>query len=233
MERGANAFKSPSDCAEENLGVENACRRAAGGEVKQTVERIGPLVPAFATVGASVCASSLFLTMLPQALGPQPVVPPLTREVQRAVVSLSPPAQLLSRGRSRPARPADRRSSSAPARGSATSTPSLHHVSRQVSPIGASAPLPPPPNPPPAPTVTLPAPSVPLAQASAGKGKRPKDGNKPGWGHGDPNHVHTGPPGKGPKSQENHATTGGSGPPVAAGDQHGSSQNGDKKSPTR
>jgi hypothetical protein len=199
------------------------------------VERIGPLVPAFATVGASVCVSSLFLATVPHVLGPPPVVPPLTREAERVVVSLSPPAQLLSHGRSRVAHPADRRSLSAPARGSVTSTPSSHHVSRPVSPIGASPPLPLPPNPPSAPPVTLPPPSVPPAQPSANTGKRPKDSNKPGWGHGDPNHDHTGPPGKGPKGQgqANQPTTAGEGPPVAAGDQHGSSQNAEKKSPPR
>jgi hypothetical protein len=45
------------------------------------VARIGPLLPAFATVGASLCASSLLLTTGPQALGPPPVVPPLTTKV--------------------------------------------------------------------------------------------------------------------------------------------------------
>jgi hypothetical protein len=63
-------------------------------------------------------------------------------------------------------------------------------------------PPPPPPSPPPPPAVTPP-PSVPVIQASADKGSRP------GWGHGDPNHDHTGPPGKGPKNgQPPAATTG-------------------------
>ena len=197
--------------------------------MKRTVERIGPLVPALATVGASVCVSSLFLTAVPHTLGPLPVAPPVTRQVERAVVSLSPPAQLLSRGRSRVARPTDRRSLSAPARRSAMSTPSSQRVSRQVSRVGPSAPQLPPQNPPPAQPVTLAPPSVPVGQASADKAKRPKDSNKPGWGHGDPNHDHTGPPGKGSKGQENQAPTAGAGLPVAAGDQHGSSQKGAKK----
>jgi hypothetical protein len=202
--------------------------------MKLTVERIGPLVPAFATVGASVCASTLFLTTLPHTLGPSsPVVPPLSREVERVVVSLSPPTQLLARGRSRVTRPAERRSLPTPTRRSATSRPSSHSVSTQVRPIGAPAPLPPALKTPPAPPVALPPPSAPPEQASAGKRKPPKDTNKPGWGRGDPNHDHTGPPGKGAKAQENQPATPGSVPPVAAGNQHGSSQNGEKKPPPR
>ncbi|HYY63778.1 MAG TPA: hypothetical protein VE688_04140 [Gaiellaceae bacterium] len=53
--------------------------------------------------------------------------------------------------------------------------------------------------------MTTPPPSVPVVQASADKGSRP------GWGHGDPNHDHTGPPGKGPKD-------GGTTAPAATGD---------------
>jgi len=201
--------------------------------MKRTVERIGSFVPAFATVGASVCVSSLLLATRPQALGPPPVVPPLTREVGRVVASLSPPAQVLSRGRGPAVRRADRRSLSAPARGLAMSTPTSHRSSTQVSRVGApSAPLPSPPSPaPPAPPVTPPPASVPVVQAPTDKGKRSTDGTKPGWGYGDPNHDHSGPPGRASKGQENQATTAHAGPQVAAGDQHGSSQNGEKKSP--
>jgi hypothetical protein len=65
----------------------------------------------------------------------------------------------------------------------------------------APPPSPPPPSPPsppssPAPPpVTPPPPSVPTVQTD------PDKAFKPGWGHGDPNHEHTGPPGKGRKSE--------------------------------
>ena len=222
--------------------------------MKRMVARIGPLVPAFATVGASVCATSLLLTSGPQAVEPPPVVPPLTREVGRVVASLSPPAQLLSRGRGSATRPADRRGLSAPPRAVATSRPTSHRSSRQASPPvrTSSPPAPSPPSPLPAPSVT-PAPApVTVVQGTTDKQKRPKDTSKPGWGHGDPNHEHTGPPGKGSKGQENQPappeagspgkkpkgqpsqpTSPGAGPPATAGDQHGSAQNGEKKSAGR
>jgi hypothetical protein len=203
--------------------------------MKQMVARIGPLLPAFATVGASVCASSLLLTTGPQALGPPPVVPPLTTKVGRVVASFSPPAQPLSRSRGPAARPADRRSLSAPAPRSATSTPTSRLSSRPVSPVGASkAPQPPPPSPTStAPPVTPPPRSVPIPRVSTEKEKRPKDGNKPGWGQGDPNHDHTGPPGKGPTGQKNQATSTPAAPPVPDGGQRGSGSNGGKKSTPR
>jgi hypothetical protein len=201
--------------------------------MKRTVERIGPLVPAFATAGASVCVSSLLLATGPHVLGPQPVVPPLTREVGRVVASLSPPAQLLSRGRRPPTRSPGRRI--APARESATPIPNSHRSPRRVRRVGAS-PAPPPssPSPPPPPTPVLPQPtSGSSVQAQAEKGKRPKDRSKPGWGNGDRNHDHTGPPGRGSEGQQNQATTASGGPQVTADDQHGSSQNGEKKSSRR
>ena len=127
----------------------------------------------------------------------------------------------------------------APLRRLATATPTPHRSSRQVSPVGASAaPLPSPPTPPPSPPSPPPAPAVApapapvtVAQATTDKGKPPKDGSKPGWGNGDPNHDHTGPPGK---QSKNQATS--PGPPepaAAASDQHGSDQNGEKKSTVR
>jgi hypothetical protein len=203
--------------------------------MKQMVARIGPLLPAFATVGASVCTSSLLLTTGPQALGPPPVVPPLTTKVGRVVASFSPPAQPLSRSRGPAARPADRRSLSAPAPRSATSTPTSRGSSRPPSPVGAAkAPPPSAPSPAsPAPPVTRPPASVPIPKVSTDKEKRPKEGAKPGWGHGDPNHDHAGPRGKGAKGQENQATTTPAPPPVPEGDQHGPSQNGGKKSTPR
>ena len=203
--------------------------------MKELVARIGPLLPAFATVGASVCASSLLLTTGPQALGPPPVVPPLTTTVGRVVASFSPPAQPLSRSGGPAARPADRPSRSAPAPRPATSTPTSRGSSRPVSPVGASkGPQPSPPSPAStAPPVTPPPASVPIPKVSTDKEKRPKDGNKPGWGHGDPNHDHTGPLSKGSTGQENQATTTPATPPVPEGDQHGSGQNGGKKSTRR
>jgi hypothetical protein len=203
--------------------------------MKQMVARIGPLLPAFATVGASLCASSLLLTTGPQALGPPTVVPPLTTKVGRVVASFSPPAQPLSRSRGRAARRADRRSLSGPAPRSATSTPTSRGSSSPVSRVGASkAPQPSPPSPAStAPPVTPPPASAPIPKVSTDKEKRSKDGNKPGWGHGDPNHDHTGPPGKGSTGQENQATTTPAAPPVPEGDQHGSGKDGGKKSAPR
>lgn len=203
--------------------------------MKQMVARIGPLLPAFATVGASVCASSLLLATGPQALGPPPVVPPLTTKVGRVVASFSPPAQHLSRSRGPSARPADRRSLSAPAPRSATSTPTSRGSSRPVSPVGASKAPPPSPTSPTstAPPVTPPPGSVPIPKVSTEKETRPKDGNKPGWGQGDPNHDHTGPPGKRPTGKKNQATTAPAAPPVPEGGQPGSGQNGGKKSTPR
>jgi hypothetical protein len=197
--------------------------------VKRTVERIGPLVPAFATVGASVCVSSVLLTTGPQALVPQPVVPPVTREVGRVVASLSPPAQLLSRGRRPAARSAGRRIE--PAHESAAPTPNSHGSARHARRVKTpAAPPPSAPNPPP-PPVAPPSTSEPGPQVPAEKGKRPKDGTRPGWGNGDRNHDHTGPPGKGSEGQLSRAKTARAGPPEAVDDQHGSSQNGAKKSP--
>jgi hypothetical protein len=65
----------------------------------------------------------------------------------------------------------------------------------QQPPVPPPTPPPPPPSPPAPPPVTPTPPAAPLVQTTANKGSRP------GWGHGDPNHGHTGPPGKGPKSE--------------------------------
>lgn len=192
--------------------------------MKRTVERFGPLVPAFATAGASVCVSSLLLATGPQTLGPQSVVPPLTSEAGRVVASLSPSAQISSGGGSPVAPPAVHRSLSSPARGPAPSGPASHRPSTKVSPVGASSP--PPlshPSPPSAPPVTGPTASVPAVQASTVKGK-------PGWGYGDPNHEHTGPPGKGAKERKDKAASAGAGPPTKVDAQRDSIQNGEKKS---
>lgn len=62
-----------------------------------------------------------------------------------------------------------------------------------------TAPPPPPPPPPPRPPPPPPRPPPPPAQpASPVGGSLP---SRPGWGHGDENHVHTGPPGNGGAAQ--------------------------------
>jgi hypothetical protein len=236
--------------------------------MKRAVAGIGPLVPALVTVGASVCASSILLATGPKALGPPPVVPPLTKEMGRIVASLSPPAQLLSRGRGPTARLGDRRSLSAPSRASATSTPTSHRRSRQVTPVGASpAPLPsapsphpappgtppvtPPPSPPappvtpppspPAPPLTpppsppsppSPPPAPPVTPAPVTVARATTD-DKPGWGHGDPNHNHTGPPGRESKGPKNQPTSPPGGQPVPTDNQDASGENGENKSKGR
>jgi hypothetical protein len=199
--------------------------------MKRAVERIGPVVPALATV-ASICVSSLLLATGPQTLEPHPVVPSFTPGVGRVIASFPRSAQPVPRGRARVARSPARRSLSAPVRRPATSTPNPDRSSSQVGRLEASAPSPPsPPSAPPAPTVTpQPAPE-PGTHAPKQTDKRPKDGNRPGWGHGDPNHDHTGPPGKGSKRQEDKAPPVGAGAPAAVGDQHDPRQNGEKKSP--
>jgi len=216
----------------------------------RVVERIGPLAPAFATVGASLCVSSLLLTTVPHALGPSPGVPPLKGETRPASVAVSPLKRLVPHARNRVARPADRPIPAGPTRASTTSTPSSRNVSTQVSPIGTSspAPTPPPPAPPgptPAPPAASPPVTVTVAAPPTDKRKLPKDTSKPGWGHGDPNHGHTGPPGKGSKDQKSQPTppvpappASQPPPPVAAppatpGAEHGSPQSGKKKSEGR
>jgi len=218
------AFKSAPDSAEENLGVENASRGGAELGMKRTVERFGPLVPAIATAGASVCVSSLLLATGPQTLGPQSVVLPLTREAGRVVASLSPPASISSVGRGPVAPSADRRSLSSPARRPSPSAPPSHRPSTQVSPVGASPP--PPqlhPSPPPTPPATGPTASSPAVQASTSRAK-------PGWGYGDPNHDHTGPPGKGANGRKSQTASAATDPPTRADGQNDSVQHGEKKS---
>jgi hypothetical protein len=201
----------------------------------RVVERIGPLVPAIATVGASVCVTSLLLTTVPHALGPPPGVPPLESPARPASVSVSPLTHLVSH--SRVARSPEHRRSARPARASNTLTPPSRPVPTQVS-QGASPPPPAPtsppspPTPPAAPSVTPPA-SVTVAPATPDKPKRPKDTTRPGWGHGDPNHDHTGPPGNPAKGQKDQTTPPQAGPPATPGTEHGSPQGVEKKSEHR
>jgi hypothetical protein len=201
----------------------------------RVVERIGPLVPAIATVGASVCVTSLLVTTVPHALGPPPGVPPLKSPARPASVSVSPLTHLVSH--SRVARSPEHRSSARPARASNTLTPPSRPVPTQVSqgaspPARPAPPSPPsPPAPPAAPSVTPPA-SVTVAPATPDKPKRPKDTTRPGWGHGDPNHDHTGPPGKSTKGQKDQTTPPQAAPP-ATPTEHGSPQGVAKKSEHR
>jgi hypothetical protein len=216
----------------------------------RVVERIGPLAPAFATVGASVCVSSLLLTTVPHALGPSPGVPPLKGETRPASVTVSPLKRLVPHGQSRVARAAGHPIPAGPSRASTTSTPSSPSVPTQISPIGTPSPTttPPPPalpSPTPAPPAASPPVSVTVATPPTDKRKPAKDTSKPGWGHGDPNHDHTGPPGKGSKDQKSQPTppvpappASQPPPPVAAppatpGAEHGSPQSGKKKSEGR
>jgi hypothetical protein len=62
-------------------------------------------------------------------------------------------------------------------------------------PPSPPSPPPSPPSPPAPPPVTPTPPAAPIVQTTADKGRRP------GWGHGDPNHQHSGPPGKGRQSE--------------------------------
>jgi len=213
----------------------------------RVVERIGPLAPAFATVGASVCVSSLLLTTVPHALGPSQGVPPLKGETGPASVTVSPLKRLVPHGQSRVARAADHPIPAGPSRASTTPTPSSPSVPTQVSPIGTPShtTTPPPPalpGPTPAPPAASPPVSVTVAAPPTDKRKPAKDTSKPGWGHGDPNHDHTGPPGKGSKNQKNQQTPPAQAPPATQptppapappatpGTEHGSPQSGKKKS---
>jgi hypothetical protein len=98
--------------------------------------------------------------------------------------------------------------SSSPSPASASPTPRhkgpshpRHHSPPPPPPAPPQPPTPPqtpppsPPSPPAPPLVTPPPPSVATVQTD------PDKAFKPGWGHGDPNHEHTGPPGKGRKSE--------------------------------
>ena len=228
LHRSANAFKGSSDSAEENLGVENAGREGAGAGMTRAIQRIGPLFPAVATAGASVCVSSLLLATGPQTLGPSPVVPPLTREAGRIVASLSPPAHKSSVGRARVEQSTERRNLSQPASASSTPRPArppspgpddTGEASRP-RPESPSSPPPTPPVRPPEPTVTPPAQVVQPATVDT----------KPGWGHGDPNHVHTGPPGKASTGRKSRAASTAAGTPTALDTKRGSAQDGAKKS---
>jgi hypothetical protein len=199
--------------------------------MKRAMQRIGPLFPAVATAGASVCVSSLLLSTGPQTLGPPPVVPPLTSNGGRIVASLSPPARKLPAGRGLVTRSADRRGHSLQARGPAMSTPSVHGQSRPDAKGGAASPTPqsppsPSPAPPvdPAPPVTAPTAPAPILRASAVN-------TRPGWGHGDRNHVHTGPPSKASKEPKKQAAPSAAGAQAPDNTQDASAQNNDKKPP--
>ena len=66
------------------------------------------------------------------------------------------------------------------------------HVAPRPAPSPPSPPVsPPPPPPPPPPAPAPPTPALPPPPPAA----VPEKGSRPGWGHGDRNHTHTGPPG--------------------------------------
>lgn len=229
----ANAFKGSSDSAEENPGCRK--RRSGGRRSRMTraIQRIGPLFPAVATAGASVCVSSLLLATGPQTLGPSPVVPPLTSQAGRIVASLSPPAHKSSVGRGRVEQSTERRNLSQPASASSTPRPARPRSSAPEDKGEASPPRPgSPSSPPPTPTppVRLPEPTV----TPPARVVQPATVNtKPGWGHGDANHVHTGPPGRASTGRKSRAaSTGastGAGTATAPDTKRGFAQDGAKK----
>jgi hypothetical protein len=206
--------------------------------MKRTVERIVPLLPAAAAVGASVCVSSLLFTTPPQPIAPQPVPTPVSGNVGRVLAAPFPVV----------ARPARRRVAAAPAgdpkalvagtRAIARAAPPSQRSPKPEAPAAPPAPAPAPPAiapvaaPPPAP-----APTQAVAQAPANPVKPAKSGTRPGWGHGDPNHEHTGPPGKGPKSKDSPPSPppapapAAAPPPATQAGGHGNDHGGGKKSP--
>jgi hypothetical protein len=87
------------------------------------------------------------------------------------------------------------RSARTPVSGSGTTKPPSQSPPPKSSPPPPSPPTPPPsppapPSPPSPPPPSPPPPAAPVVRTVAEQGARP------GWGHGDKNHVHTGPPAK-------------------------------------
>ena len=92
-------------------------------------------------------------------------------------------------------------SARAPVSGSGTTKPPAQSPPPKSSPPPPPTPTPPPsppapPSPPTPPPPSPPPPATPVARTVAEQGARP------GWGHGDKNHVHSGPPAKKGKAQE-------------------------------
>jgi hypothetical protein len=211
--------------------------------MKRTVERIVPLLPAVAAVGASVCASSLVFTNPPPPVEPQPLVTPATHQLGRVLAS----PVLLARPPSPRAAPIRRRGGLHELPAHAHRAESPPRPSSPVSPVVSPTPLPPaqPPNPPPAPApappVTAAPTPAPAPQTSTQQVTVTTTESRPGWGRGDGNHNHTGPPGqaskgqdkKGPTAQPPPAQPPPPPPPVASGETHGNDHSGDKKSPGR
>lgn len=171
--------------------------------MKRTIERIVPLAPAVAAVGVSLCASSLLFTAPPQPVGPRPVSTPVTGQVGRVVASSVPIARPTSRRPVPTVRAAAPRTLAARARRAETpaAAPSQQPV-RHDSPVGPSSTPPPPPSiPSPPPPPASPAPPASAPQASTSQATPAKGGSRPGWGRGDPNHDHTGPPGQRSKNK--------------------------------
>jgi hypothetical protein len=209
--------------------------------MKRTVERIVPLVPAAAAVGASLCASSLLFTTPPQPVGPRPVATPVTGQVGRVVATPVPLTQPASRRAAPVVRPRGLHALGAQARRAETpAPPPSHHPTRKGSPVGDSKTPPPSTGPPPAPAPSPSPAPVSVPQVSTNQAPPAKGGSRPGWGHGDQNHDHTGPPGKRSKGQD--AQTAPQPPPAAQpteapqptpGNSQGDAHSGGKKSPGR
>jgi hypothetical protein len=215
--------------------------------MKRTVERVVPLLPAVAAVGVSVCASSLVFTNPPPPVGAGPLVTPAVRHVGRVLaqpVLLTPPSP---RRPAAASRPSGVRGLTARARQALATKPSPE----ARLPVNAS-PSPPPPaptptSPPPAPpAVASPPPPAPAptVQTSTVQAATPQAGSKPGWGRGDRNHDHAGPPGQASKGKDGKSapappppppspppSSPQPPPPVPAADTHGNDRKGDKKSP--
>ena len=75
------------------------------------------------------------------------------------------------------------------------------HPKHHSPPRPPKPPAPPPSPPPSPPSPPAPPPATPTPPAAPVVQTTPAKGSRPGWGHGDPNHDHSGPPGKGRKSE--------------------------------
>ena len=90
--------------------------------------------------------------------------------------------------------------------GGASSNPPAPPTSPPAPPTSSPPPPPPPPSPPPSPpspsTPTGPSAPKPPPPPPAAPPSAPPPSTKPGWGCGDSNHTHTGPPGQNGKDKE-------------------------------
>ena len=210
--------------------------------MKRTVERIVPLLPAAAAVVTSVCASSLLFTAPPQPVVPGPVTAPDSGHVGRVLAAPVPAVERPATPHAVAAGPDRPEALAAHARRAAGPAPPSHQPAKPVTPVPPSPTATAPSVAPPAP----PAPARAVAQAPTNQAKPAQTATRPGWGHGDPNHTHAGPPGKGPKPKEEKKqapspppTPAPAPPPVPEpppsgdthGNGHGNDHGGGKKSP--